>query len=433
MKKRFFFLISAAMILCAVFFWFSAGRTVFIESLPRMILFFIVVFPLSAFFIEQLLKKFTKAAGDIVTGDNRPPDYDDLLPLYNDFMKFKRENEQEIQSLKYRSDAAMTVINNMKEGLVLTDADGVILTANRSAAAVFGENEIAGRNILHICRDMELRQKMKECFTGRGSEAELNRSGKLYNVYLNPVVHDGELSGAAILFFDMTDSHKAERQRREFTANVSHELKTPLTTISALSEMIGNGMAKKEDVKTFAEKISQQAGRLIEIIDGIIKLSEFDENKTAKDFTDVELYSLAEYAANNLKEKADARRIVINVAGGQILIKANERMIDELLYNLIDNAIKYNRDGGEVKVELSVVNGCALISVADTGTGIPEADRGRIFERFYRVDGSRSKKTGGAGLGLSIVKHIVEFHRGRIELNSAVGTGTEIKCFIPVK
>jgi two-component system phosphate regulon sensor histidine kinase PhoR len=232
-----------------------------------------------------------------------------------------------------------------------------------------------------------------------------------------------------ILFHDITDQHKAETQRREFSANVSHELKTPLTTISALSEMIAQGMAKNEDIEGFAKRITEQSGRLLVLIDDIIRLSEFDEGATDKEFTIFNLRQLAALVIDSLKDSAGT--IEFELIGGDFNISANRRMMDELLFNLIDNAIKYNRENGKVTVSLSqTTDGRNKISVADTGIGIDKVHHTRVFERFYRVDKSRSKKTGGTGLGLSIVKHITERHGGTLEIESVENQGTTITCYI---
>jgi len=229
-----------------------------------------------------------------------------------------------------------------------------------------------------------------------------------------------------------TEQHNAETQRREFSANVSHELKTPLTTISALSEMMAGGMAKPEDFANFATKISTQAKRLINIIDDIIRLSEFDENKADREYTPFDVHELAKSIIAALHEKAAEKNISLNLKGQPMQMTANNRLIDELLYNLIDNAIKYNKKDGQVTIELHGTKGHHKITITDTGIGIPQEHQGRIFERFFRADNSRSKKTGGTGLGLSIVKHIVAHHHGEIELKSAEGLGTSIECSFPV-
>ena len=237
-------------------------------------------------------------------------------------------------------------------------------------------------------------------------------------------------------YIDQIESQKKEiaaqlNQRREFSANVSHELKTPLTSISILSEMMANGMVKLEDVADFSSKISKHASRLILIIEDIIRLSEFDENKVDKDFAPVEVLEVAEAVMLALEDKADEKKVTLALVGEPTQLTANSRLIDELIYNLVENGIKYNQEGGSVTIGIADEGEGCKISVEDTGIGIPEAHQGRIFERFYRVDKSRSQRTGGSGLGLSIVKHITEHHNGRIALESREGVGTRITCYFP--
>ncbi|MCL2068550.1 MAG: ATP-binding protein, partial [Oscillospiraceae bacterium] len=304
------------------------------------------------------------------------------------------------------------------------------LTANKSAADILGADNTAGRNILHVCRDMGFIVGVKGCLSGINSEIDFERGARVYNVLFSHVSNEDAITGAVILLLDISDKHESEKQRREFSANVSHELKTPLTTISALAEIMENGMADSGDIKTFAGKISAQSRRLIHIIEDIIKLSEFDEGGIAAEHTEFDLCELARSAADALRERADEKNVSVSIDGGRISITANRQMIDELLYNLIDNAIKYNNDGGSVAVTLSKENGLCKISVADTGIGIAPEHQARVFERFYRADKSRSKKTGGTGLGLSIVKHIAEYHGGSVRLESSIAAGTTVECLI---
>jgi two-component system phosphate regulon sensor histidine kinase PhoR len=327
----------------------------------------------------------------------------------------------------------------MKEGLILISPSGGVLMANNSAAQIFGDqiySETEERNILHICRDIAFQQGVKDCLSGAAQEIQLERDGRVFDVFFNPVCGDGseaELSGGVILFFDITEKQAAENQRKEFSANVSHELKTPLTTISALAEMIGNGMAEGADVKEFAGKITEQCRRLVSIIEGVIRLSSFDEGKVTAEFRSFDLYELAASVVGVLRPKAEERSVAVEIAGDRFNIFASRYMMDEMLYNLIENAIKYNKENGGVTVRLGKEDGFCKISVSDTGIGIPPEDQPHVFERFYRADKSRSKKTGGAGLGLSIVKHIAARHGGRVELNSVPDEGTAITCFIPIQ
>jgi len=364
-------------------------------------------------------------------------DNDDAF-VYDEFSYFirrvkrkKRKLEKNITLLKNRTDTIEAIAEDMREGVILLDRNGIVLIANKSVSQVFNLNpqEMLRKNILHICRDIEFQQGIKKCFNGESTEMKFERNKRIYNVFFNPSYINDKINGTVVLFFDVTEKYKAEKHRREFSANVSHELKTPLTTISALSEMIENGMAKEEDVKEFAEKISAQAGRLLDIINDIIRLSEFDEGDIKNEHNSFDVYALAETVIAGLMENANDKEVVVELSGDKFDIRANMTMLDELLYNLIDNGIKYNKPQGRVHVTLSKSGEFCVISVTDTGIGIPKEHQKRVFERFYRVDKSRNKKTGGTGLGLSIVKHISEYHHGRVELKSDENS-TTITCYI---
>ena len=353
--------------------------------------------------------------------------YDELLPFVDRIDRQKKELDERMAQLVDRAETIQAITGNMKEGLILIDSGASVLSANNSASEIFGDN-IEMKNVMHICRDEGFRDAVRQCLSGENVEMQMERARKIYSVFLSPVNSGYTTRGAVIFFQDATERHRAEKQRREFSANVSHELKTPLTTISALSEMIGSGMAKDDDVKGFAARISEQSGRLLRLIDDIIRLSEFDEGGAEKEDTVFDLRELAEAVADSLRD--NSRGVGISVSGERLELSANRHMIDELLYNLIDNGVKYNKDGGSVLVELCrTESGLCKIAVSDTGIGIPAQHHAHIFERFYRVDKSRSKKTGGTGLGLSIVKHIAEYHGGYVVLSSAEGEGTTVTCY----
>jgi two-component system phosphate regulon sensor histidine kinase PhoR len=302
---------------------------------------------------------------------------------------------------------------------------------NAGAAAIFGIHEVENKDIVYLCRHTDFHDALRSCLHGDSAEMTLEQNGRVYAAYMHPVLHperaDGEVTGAVILLLDRTEKRRAEEQRRRFSADVSHELKTPLTTISALSEMLAADLVKQEDIRDFARKISGQSRRLINIINDIIRLSEFDEGKIDRSFRLFDLWELAHSVLVSLREKAERRKIRLELRGERLEMLASERMIDELLYNLVDNAIQYNVSGGEVVVFLALQHEHISISVADTGIGIAAEHQDRVFERFYRVDHARSQGKGGTGLGLAIAKHIVEHHGGTISLDSGE-TGTTIRC-----
>ena len=398
--------------------------------LTRFIPIFLICLLLAAFFAliaaRRLTRSITAPINHIDLDTPELMEYEELLPLMKKIAAQKREIAAQISALQHRADTIEAITAGMKEGLLLIEGTGAVLAANRSALDIFGGTDLTHQNILHVCRDMEFQRGVKACLSGESAALAFSRDNRAYHVLTSPV----QSGGGVILFFDVTERQEAEKQRRRFSANVSHELKTPLTTISALSEMIENGMAKDADVPAFAEKISKQAKRLLNIIEDIIRLSEFDEGKITREDTTFDLYELAQSVMEALQAQADEKHVTVSITDERPQITANRQMIDELLYNLMDNAIKYNKENGSVEVALHHEDGFCKITVSDTGIGIPEKHQGRVFERFYRVDKSRSKQTGGTGLGLSIVKHIAEHNGGRVELESVPGEGTAVVCYI---
>ena len=400
---------------------------VFATSLPIAAVVTVLVLVIANFAARGLTGRIVNPLKNIGFIDGNTTVYEELLPYAQRIAGQKREIDEKLAELSERAGTIEAITGNMDEGLILIDSGAAVLTANNSARDIFGD-KMENRSILHIYRDNEFHRAVRKCLDGETVAIRMERGGRVFSVSLSPVYSGEAARGAVILFQDATERFRAEKQRREFSANVSHELKTPLTTISALSEMIGSGIAKEADVKAFADKITEQAGRLLVLIDDIIRLSEFDEGSVAADDTVFDLHGLAEKVIDALRGDGKPE---IHLTGERFNISANRRMVDELLYNLIDNAVKYNKDGGLVTVDLNrEEDGVCRISVTDTGIGIPAEHQSRVFERFYRVDKSRSKKTGGTGLGLSIVKHIAEYHGGSVELQSAEGSGTTVTCYI---
>jgi len=377
---------------------------------------------------RKLSDEITVSLEKIVLSNDNISKYDELVPLAGRIENQKQNIRARIDELTNRTDTIEAITGNMQEGLILIDSDGTILSANNSVHQIFGEN-IENRNVMHIYREEIFQNAVNRCIAGENAEIQMQRNERIYTVFFSPVYSKRDTRGAVILFHDTTERYRAEKQRREFTANVSHELKTPLTTISALSEMIEQGMAKEDDIKGFAGRITEQSGRLLVLIDDIIRLSEFDEGRGNREDTVFDLWELAETVINALRDNAGS--VEIQLTGERFSISANHRMIDELLYNLIDNGVKYNNENGKVTVELTrKESGMYRINVSDTGIGIREEHHPHVFERFYRADKSRSKKTGGTGLGLSIVKHITEYYNGNLELESAEGLGTTVTCYL---
>ena len=357
--------------------------------------------------------------------------YEELSPLLKRIHRQHVEIQTQLRELHERTDEFTQITGSMREGLVLLDEHGSILSINAAAQALFGADaQCVGRDFLTIERSHELSAAIQAAVADGHSEVRAERAGHVYQFDISRITSDGKFLGMVILAFDITEQEFAERNRREFTANVSHELKTPLQGIIGSAELIENGMVRPDDLPRFVGHIHAEAARLVTLIDDIIRLSQLDEGD-AMPTEPVDLLAVSQEAAENLQDAAAARGVTVGVTGQPAVIPGVRRLIYEIVYNLCDNAIKYNRDGGRVDVTVAADADGSSITVADTGIGIAPEHHGRVFERFYRVDKSHSKASGGTGLGLSIVKHAVQYHHGRIELESTPGTGTTIRVVFP--
>ena len=357
--------------------------------------------------------------------------YEELSPLLKRIHRQHVEIQTQLRELHERTDEFTQITGSMREGLVLLDEHGSILSINAAAQALFGADaQCVGRDFLTIERSHEISAAIQAAVADGHSEVRAERAGRVYQFDISRITSDGKFLGTVILAFDITEQEFAERNRREFTANVSHELKTPLQGIIGSAELIENGMVKPDDLPRFVGHIHAEAARLVTLIDDIIRLSQLDEG-AAMPTEPVDLLAVSQEAAENLHDAAAARSVTVGVTGRPAVIPGVRRLIYEIVYNLCDNAIKYNRGGGRVDVTVAADADGSSITVADTGIGIAPEHQGRVFERFYRVDKSHSKASGGTGLGLSIVKHAVQYHHGRIELESTPGTGTTIRAIFP--
>lgn len=357
--------------------------------------------------------------------------YEELSPLLKRIHRQHVEIQTQLRELHERTDEFTQITGSMREGLVLLDEHGSILSINDAAQALFGADaQCVGRDFLTIERSHEISAAIQAAVADGHSEVRAERAGRVYQFDISRITSDGKFLGTVILAFDITEQEFAEHNRREFTANVSHELKTPLQGIIGSAELIENGMVKPDDLPRFVGHIHAEAARLVTLIDDIIRLSQLDEGD-AMPTEPVDLLAVSQEAVENLQDAAAARGVTVGVTGQPAVIPGVRRLIYEIVYNLCDNAIKYNRDGGRVDVTVSADADGSSITVADTGIGIAPEHQGRVFERFYRVDKSHSKASGGTGLGLSIVKHAVQYHHGRIELESTPGTGTTIRVVFP--
>lgn len=357
--------------------------------------------------------------------------YDELAPFLTRIAKQKRQLSKNLKKLRGKQEELTIITNNMNEGLVLLNGQQNVLFINESAAKIFGfsAKEVIGRNILTVDRAQEVQDLLQKVSQAGKGEGLYEKDGHFYQLSGSSV--NG--SGSVILIYDVTEKMTAEKLRREFSANVSHELKTPLQSILGYAEIMKNGLVKDEDKQRFLERIHAEAGNMIELIQNIMELSRLDENKTLDEFEDVDLLKLAQSVTLRLKHKAQTKGVTLNVSGSSACVCGVQSILSEVLYNLVDNSIKYNKDNGKVDIKVQDGSKEVTVSVSDTGIGIGAADRERVFERFYRADKSHSKEIGGTGLGLSIVKHGVLFHKGRVELESEPGVGTTITFVLPKK
>ena len=404
--------------------------TVLINLLPAICAIAIMTLVLSSVLAAVISKKILKPLNSI---DLENPDaqnvYDELIPFINKINMQNCKIDRQIARLTRSRREFDIITENMSEGLVLTDIKGNILTHNKGIEKFFGVGEdINGKNILTLNRSEVFREIFSDITEKRRGEDILSLNGRYYDMTANPVYdEDGTPCGAVILAVDITEKEKREKLRREFTANVSHELKTPLTSISGISDMLMNGIVAPEDIKGFAGDINKESARLITLVNDIIKLSELDEGAYSTETDEkVDLLKTAAVVKERLEAIAAKKNVKIAVTGEDAEITGGESLVFEMLYNLCDNAVKYNKENGNVTVSVGTSEGAPFVTVKDTGIGIPPEYTDRIFERFFRVDKSRSKESGGTGLGLSIVKHIAMSLGADIRVESTVGKGTEI-------
>ena len=358
--------------------------------------------------------------------------YEELAPLLRRMEHQRRQIDRQMDELRRRSEEFEQITGSMNEGLVLLDEAGVILSINPAARRLLDAAEnCVGQDLLTVDRDVALSDALRQAAERGHGEFRGQRNGREYQFDVTRIQSEGRTAGTVLLVFDVTERAFAERNRREFTANVSHELKTPLQGIIGSAELLENGLVKQEDVPRFIGHIRSEAQRLVTLIGDIIRLSQLDEGEPMP-AEPVELLALAREAAESLQSAAAARNVTITVEGEPVELTGVRRLLYEIVFNLCDNAIKYNTDGGRVQVTVTKENETAAVTVRDTGIGIPPDQQDRVFERFYRVDKSHSKASGGTGLGLSIVKHAVQYHHGAIHLQSEVGKGTEIRVTFPL-
>lgn len=360
--------------------------------------------------------------------------YEEISPLLNRINRQSSEISKQLRRLEEKTDEFNQITESMKEGLVLLDNKGIVLSINPAARNIFGSDTqgAVGHDFLRLDRSRTLSAAIEKTFEEGHSEIRIERMGREYQLDISRIESAGKVLGAVMLAFDITEQEYAERNRREFTANVSHELKTPLQGIIGSADLIETGMVKPEDMPRFIGHIRKEATRLVALIEDIIRLSQLDEGNELP-CEEFDLMDIAEEVEQNLESAAGVRDITLSLSGRNAIMYGVRRLMYEIVYNLCDNAIKYNLSGGRVEIMVDRKDEEAVLCVKDNGIGIAPEHQDRVFERFYRVDKSHSKSSGGTGLGLSIVKHAVQYHHGKLELKSEIGKGTKIIVHFPIE
>ena len=406
------------------------------NSLPAMILMLLTPFLWVATLVlilcgvlsYRLARQITKPLNAINPDNPAPlPSYPELTPLFDKLREQNRTIGKQMNELQLRQREFTAITENMREGFLLVDCKMHVLSSNHSALEVLGGRELKPGCLLYDAEcSQEIFDAVDTALSGSHAELLLTIDETSWQVLANPVVASGQVAGAVVLFMDVTEREQRERLRREFSANVSHELKTPLTSISGFAELMKEGLVPPEKIPEFSGDIYKESLRLIGLVNDIIQLSRLDENSTQFQRAPVDLYALCAQSIERLSPVAARQSVTLALTGEHAEIEGVEQLLKEMIYNLLDNAIKYNVPGGSVTASVRKSAGRTILSVADTGIGIPYAHQPRVFERFYRVDKSHSKEVGGTGLGLSIVRHAAQYHGARLELKSQPGKGTTI-------
>lgn len=358
--------------------------------------------------------------------------YSEIAPLLHRISEQNHEIDQQIAELTRSRKEFSLITENMSEGFIIIDSRTEVLSYNTAALKILGSDFTgSSRSVLVLNRSEAFRSAVEDALAGKRSETDLTLSEKIYQVIATPAFTGSSVTGAVMIILDITEKEAREELRREFTSNVSHELKTPLTTIYGISDMLVGGIVKPEDIPGFAKNIRDEAGRMITLIQDILKLSQLDENTFSDQRERVDLYELAQSAAERLRPQADEKHVTISVIGERSEFTGIATVLEEMIYNLLDNAVKYNKQGGRADVDVRSSGDDIVVTVSDTGIGVPADSIDRIFERFYRADKSHSRKIGGTGLGLSIVKHGVSLHGGSITVKSSEGSGTTFTMALP--
>lgn len=402
--------------------------TLLVGMAQSICMIFAIALSLSIVLAVRISKKIVKPLNQIDLDDPLTNDgYDELSPLLRRIDSQQRQLRCQKEELIQKENELNTIIGSMNEGMILLNQKGRIITVNAAARKLLGlDVTCIGEDLTLLCENAALKEILSEALQGRQAERILPLQEGYYQVDAGAIISQNKVRGAALFLFNVTEKEKTEQIRREFTANVSHELKTPLHSISGYAELLKNDMVREKDRVPFAEKIYDEAQRMIRLVEDIISLSHLDEGAQEEKQENIDLYGLAESVIQDLEPQAEAAGVILELCGIPVILNGIPQLIYSMVYNLCDNAIKYNRENGKVTVSVERQGNTVRLAVTDTGIGIAPEHQERIFERFYRVDKSHSKAAGGTGLGLSIVKHAARIHHAKIEVDSMAGVGTTI-------
>ena len=400
---------------------------------PLLVITFLAIL-LSVFLAKRAARNLVKPLNNLDLNDPLSNDvYEELSPLLRHMAQQNKQIALQMDELSRSQNEFNAITSNMSEGLIVLNKDGVVVSLNTAARKIFeAEEDSIGKDFLTIDRTPEISRAIKETLSGKKQELEYEKNGRNYDLCINKIVEKDEVIGVLLLAIDNTEKIQAEQNRREFTANVSHELKTPLQSIIGSADLIESGLVKPEDMPRFIGHIKTDAARLVSLVNDIIRLSQLDEN-TEMNWENVDALSVAKEALEMVGPIAESRNISLTIKGEPAPLNSVHKLLYDIIYNLCDNAVKYNKEGGFVKVDVKTAGDKVQVAVSDNGVGIAPADQSRVFERFYRVDKSHSRESGGTGLGLSIVKHAVAYLKGSISLESTLGKGTTITVSFPAE
>ena len=400
---------------------------------PLLVITFLAIL-LSVFLAKRASRNLVRPLNNLDLNDPLSNDvYEELSPLLRHMAQQNKQIALQMDELSRSQNEFNAITSNMSEGLIVLNKDGVVVSLNTAARKIFeAEEDSIGKDFLTIDRTPEISRAIKETLSGKKQELEYEKNGRNYDLCINKIVEKDEVIGVLLLAIDNTEKIQAEQNRREFTANVSHELKTPLQSIIGSADLIESGLVKPEDMPRFIGHIKTDAARLVSLVSDIIRLSQLDEN-TEMNWETVDALSVAKEALEMVGPIAESRNISLTIKGEPAPLTSVHKLLYDIIYNLCDNAVKYNKEGGFVKVDVKTAGDKVQVAVSDNGVGIAPADQSRVFERFYRVDKSHSRESGGTGLGLSIVKHAVAYLKGSISLESTLGKGTTITVSFPAE